>query len=197
MLQDNEKKPYEIQLGNKQLIFIFFVAIAICGLFFIVGVKVGKEAKEMELKVAREYTTPAVSPSPQQTASQDIESPEEITLPNQEEEKTEPTEVPPQTAKPFPTGQAEPKSQPTTPSLKGLYTIQVMAISDRARAFYIRDSLKSKGYPAYVVTTTDPDDKVTYKVRIGRFANREEAQKIAQQVREREKLVTWITQVEQ
>jgi len=196
MLQDNEKKPYEIQLGNKQLIFIFFIAIAICGLFFMIGVKVGKEAKEMELKVAREYTTPAMSPSAQQTASQDIKSPEEIILPDQEEEKTEPTEAPPQTVKPSPTGQAEPKSQPT-PSLKGLYTIQVMAISDRTRAFYIRDNLKGKGYPAYVVTTTDPDDKVTYKVRIGRFASREEAQKMAQQVEEREKLATWIAQVEQ
>ena len=196
MQQESERKPYEIQLGNKQLVFIFFIAIVICGLFFMVGVKVGKEAKEMELKVARQYATPGVKPSPQETVSQEIKSPEEITLPEQAAKEAEPREAPPQTAQPSPTRIEEPKGQPT-PSVKGYYTIQVMAISDRARAFSIRDNLKNKGYPAYVVTATGPNDKVTYKVRIGRFATKEEAQKVAQQVKEREKLATWITQVEQ
>jgi len=196
MQKDNERKPYEIQLGNKQLIFIFFIAIVICGLFFMVGVKVGKEAKEVELKVASEYATPGVKPSPKEPVSQDIKSPEEITLPELTEKETKPTSAPPQTTKLPPAGKEEPKRQPT-PSVNGYYTIQVMAISDRERAFSIRDSLKNKGYPAYMVTATDPDDKVTYKVRIGRFATREEAQKVAQQVKEREGLTTWITQVEQ
>jgi len=196
MLRDNERKPYEIQLGNKQLIFIFFIAIVICGLFFMVGVKVGKEAKEVELKVARDYATIGVKPSPQETGGQDIKSPEEITLPEPAEKETEPQAEPPQMAKPSPTGEEEPKSQ-TTPTVKEFYTIQVMAISDRAKAFSIRDNLKNRGYPAYVVTTTGPDNKVTYKVRIGRFATQEEAQKMSQQVQEREKLTTWIARVEQ
>ncbi len=196
MLRDNERKPYEIQLGNKQLIFIFFIAIVICGLFFMVGVKVGKEAKEVELKVARDYATLGVKPSPQETGGQDIASPEEIALPEPTKEETEPQAEPPQMEKPSPTGEEEARRQ-TTPEAKEFYTIQVMAISDRARAFSVRDNLKNRGYSAYVVTTTGADDKVTYKVRVGRFATREEAQKVAKQLEEREKLTTWITRVEQ
>ena len=196
MLRDNKRKPYEIQLGNKQLIFIFFIAIVICGLFFMVGVKVGKEAKEVELKVARDYATLGVKPSPQETGGQDVTSPEEITLPEPDEKETEPQAAPPQVERPSPAGEEE-QTRQVTPSVTEFYTIQVMAITDRAKAFSVRDNLKNRGYAAYVVTSTGPDDKVTYKVRIGRFATREEAQKVSQQVKEREKLDTWITRVEQ
>jgi cell division septation protein DedD len=55
-----EKSYYEIQLDNKQLIFVFFAAVTVCVLIFILGVMVGKGQKEAEIAAASKEK-PAVS----------------------------------------------------------------------------------------------------------------------------------------
>lgn len=65
--------------------------------------------------------------------------------------------------------------------------IQVFASKDRAAADTIRRRLRSKGYTALLVP-----DRGTYKVRVGPYADREEATRAASVLREQEKLTTWI-----
>jgi len=65
--------------------------------------------------------------------------------------------------------------------------IQVFASKDRSAAESIRRRLRTKGYTALLVP-----DRGTYKVRVGPYADREEAERAATILREQEKLTTWI-----
>jgi hypothetical protein len=65
--------------------------------------------------------------------------------------------------------------------------IQVFASKDRAAADQIRRRLRAKGYTALLMP-----DHGTYKVRVGPYADREEATRAASVLREQEKLTTWI-----
>ncbi len=68
------------------------------------------------------------------------------------------------------------------------YTVQVMALSEsnRANALALRDGLRAKGFQAYVVLPRGADGKGIYKVRIGRFAGREEALRLAERLKREE-----------
>lgn len=51
------------------------------------------------------------------------------------------------------------------------YTVQVVALSDRAAALGIQTDLLRDGFPAYVVRSTSPQGDV-FRVRVGAFADR-------------------------
>jgi cell division septation protein DedD len=82
-----------------------------------------------------------------------------------------------------------------TPSHRGgsgEFAIQVIALNDPSRARETMEALKSAGFPAYIVDPPPADPDAPYRVRVGRYAGRAEAQAAAaalQKVR-REKL--WV-----
>ncbi len=65
--------------------------------------------------------------------------------------------------------------------------IQVFASKDRAAADAVRKKLRGKGYTALLVSGDG-----SWKVRVGPYADREEAERAASVLREQEKLSTWI-----
>ena len=65
--------------------------------------------------------------------------------------------------------------------------IQVFASKDRASAEAIRKRLRGKGYTALLVS-----DAGSWKVRVGPYADREEAERSAAVLRQQENLKTWI-----
>jgi cell division septation protein DedD len=99
------------------------------------------------------------------------------------------TPVKPRTAATARTGAdtASPPSVNPRRSVNEGVMIQVFASKDRAAADAIRRRLRSKGYTALLVP-----DRGTYKVRVGPYADREEATRAADILREQEKLTTWI-----
>jgi cell division septation protein DedD len=75
----------------------------------------------------------------------------------------------------------------------GSVVIQVFASPDEAEATRIRQRLAKAGQKAYLSPVT-VDGRTMYRVRIGPFASREEAQGVAETVRKTYKLDTWVTQ---
>lgn len=65
--------------------------------------------------------------------------------------------------------------------------VQVFASGDRAAADGIRRRLREKGYTALLVS-----ERGSWKVRVGPYADREEAERAAAVLREQERLTTWI-----
>ncbi len=65
--------------------------------------------------------------------------------------------------------------------------IQVFASKDRAAADAVRKKLRAKGYTALLASSGG-----AYKVRVGPYADRAEAQRQAAILREQEHLTTWI-----
>lgn len=70
------------------------------------------------------------------------------------------------------------------------YTIQVVALKTRDAAENLVSRLENRGYPAYLESGGSAG---LYRVRVGRFDNRAEAEKVASDLRETEKFKPYIT----
>ena len=68
------------------------------------------------------------------------------------------------------------------------FVVQVAAVRQRAAANAIARRLGTKGYPAFV-TTAGPN----FRVRVGKYNDRREAESVAGRLEEKEQFKPWIT----
>lgn len=89
---------------------------------------------------------------------------------------------------------AAPASAPpaaTAPAVRNGYAVQVAAVNARGEADTIVKRLTGKGYAAYVEV---PKGSVsTFRVRVGTFKTRREAQVVADKLKKEEKFKPWVT----
>ena len=71
------------------------------------------------------------------------------------------------------------------------YAVQVGAFAEGAAAESLAESLSGKGYSAFV-TPSAGDAAQRWRVRVGPFSTRENADTIARQLKTREQLPTWV-----
>jgi len=95
-------------------------------------------------------------------------------------------------AKPAPT---ESPAAPARPSASpaGLWSVQVAAFKTQAQADALQKQLKRAGFDAYVAAASGSEGQTNYRVRIGTFKSKAEAQRIAEQVRGERSLAAFIT----
>jgi len=74
------------------------------------------------------------------------------------------------------------------------YTIQVAAEPTAEAATKNVNRLVTAGYNAYLLEYTTEDNKTLYRIRIGKYATREEALKTADKITNDRGLSTWVTQ---
>lgn len=72
------------------------------------------------------------------------------------------------------------------------FVVQVAALRDRTEADAIVKRLAAKGYQAFVVNPV-PGKPPVYKVQVGRFAERGEAEKTAARLKSQEQYSPWVT----
>ena len=82
-------------------------------------------------------------------------------------------------------------AEPAVP--KGAVVIQVFSSQDRPQAERIRKQLTKGGQKAFL-SPVDVAGHTMYRVRIGPFTSRPDAQKVAEKVRKSYKLDTWVTE---
>lgn len=214
MVNRDDRNYYEIQLDNKQLIFIFLIAIVICAVFFLIGVKVGKNAKELKYSLASTDSPEEIQTSlptaekeekekeapqqPENFAFHQLpeESPKEVEFKPQpqikEEAKQKVSEKQPPVTKPD-TSKEETKKQEVLTDVR--YSVQVMSTSFREKALDLRKKLEDKKYPAFIRQVIDSQGKVIYKVRVGSFSDKAKAREMLQKLKVQEKIVdAWISQ---
>src|SRR5580704_14634457 len=90
---DGEK---EIVLGNKQLISLFFVVVALCGVFFAMGYMIGRNTSKPATASAEGSAPSATSAQAAPPAAQDSEPPRETAA----EEPPPPSPAPADSAQP-------------------------------------------------------------------------------------------------
>jgi cell division septation protein DedD len=73
------------------------------------------------------------------------------------------------------------------------YTIQLGSFQNGDVAAAFSESLAGKGYPSHIVKIDVPGKGTVYRVRIGKYANIEEAQKVAVDLEKKEKVSAFIT----
>jgi len=72
------------------------------------------------------------------------------------------------------------------------FVVQVAAVRQRGEADAIRARLARKGYPAFVTTAGTPGAP-TYRVRVGKFTSRREADTVAGKLEREEQFKPWVT----
>jgi cell division septation protein DedD len=80
-----------------------------------------------------------------------------------------------------PAKSAIPKIDPS-----GRYTVQIGAFQDQSQANRLLNSMKSKGYPAFIKQMESPDNKRWYRVRVGTFSTRDDALSYGDKIKEKE-----------
>jgi cell division septation protein DedD len=95
----------------------------------------------------------------------------------------------PPTRRPEPAVAAAPLAEPPG---KG-FVVQVMAVNSRAEADTIARRLLSKGYPTFVTTTGAGTQKVSYRVRVGKYETQREADAVSARLQKEEQFKPWVT----
>jgi len=171
----------ELVLGNKQLISLFFVVVALCGVFFAMGYMIGRNTSKSAI-ANLEGTAPAAAPSPV-PQSQASEPPRETAS-----EETQPPggtlSNPPADSQPAPAESAPtPGATAQSPSIQGPSTqtqaahdtplapetgatyLQVTALR-RADADNLVKTLREQNFPALLADSSKPD---LFRVMVGPY----------------------------
>lgn len=222
MAQAHDDGFHEIQLSGKQLAFLVMAATVVSVVIFLFGVLVGRgvrvERSAMETTAAATAVEPApppVTPSPAPTAGEDptkaVEAPAppagdaETVAPDHRPAEPEPknADAPKTPAKATPRESLKPPSRaadktvPTTdakaaePGGSG-YAVQIAALNVRSEADAIAKRLTSKGYSAYVLPPANGSPSV-FRVRVGKFQTRREAENVAARLQKEEQFRPWVT----
>lgn len=209
-MADDESRG--VHLSDKQLVFVFMAASVAAVVVFLFGVLVGRgvqgagrplgaietsaEAGEVvpdgaaeEAPAAADLSYPArLGKNPPAEQLKPVPPPVDDAL-----RAMAPPEVPedPIPRPPAPAGAADPE-QPAAPQA-GNYTVQVAAVSRREDADGIVNHLKTKRYEAYVVAPEPGDKPAVFRVRIGSFKDKRQADRLAEQLlREDKRYKPWV-----
>ena len=79
------------------------------------------------------------------------------------------------------------------PPVSDPFTVQVAALRAPEAAEAFADRLIAKGFPAYVVEPSPEGPVAMYRVRVGRYADHDEAERVRQRLQQEEQLTPWIT----
>jgi cell division septation protein DedD len=105
------------------------------------------------------------------------------------------------TAGPAPKAPQPPRPEPARPSAADAasaepagqgFAVQIAALNVRSEADAIAKRLSSKGYAAYVISPPNGTPAV-YRVRVGKFPTRREAETIAARLQREEQFKPWVT----
>lgn len=186
----------ELQLETKHLAFLIVLVLGLCVASFMLG-----------RWVERQNPPPVAAASRAAEENGTVEDEGDVasdltffdTLKNDRAAPLQPAAPSEKTARPT-TPRPQPsraavESSPVTPprtpdprrSVNEGVMIQVFASKDKAAADAIRKRLRGKGYTALLVS-----DAGSWKVRVGPYADREEAERSAAILRAQENLKTWI-----
>jgi septal ring-binding cell division protein DamX len=207
---------HEIQLNGKQLVFLFMAATVVAVVIFLCGVMVGRgvqtqlaaAATDAPLQVAVDPTAPRVHPAPATTATTTTSAPvtaqETLTYTARLEAPTPPVETlktpeEPVAAPPPPVAAARAPERAVaagTASTLGEppgngFVVQVAAVNERDEADAIARRLSTRGYPAFV--TTPGGAARVFRVRVGKYDSRREAESVAGRLEREEQFKPWIT----
>jgi len=206
---------HEIQLNGKQLVFLFMAATVVSVVIFLWGVLVGRGVRAERGGVTDAAPTSVVSETlPQQPATAPAPTPagsdptaaapppavDDLSYFNRLEKTNAPAEQlkPAPAAPPAAPVAKEPAPAPLTdaapstePSGQG-FAVQIAALNVRSEADAIAKRLSSKGYAAYVLSPANGTPTV-YRVRVGKFTTRREAETIAARLQKEEQFKPWVT----
>jgi cell division septation protein DedD len=127
------------------------------------------------------------------TAAETLKGPVEVATVSPAQISTPPAAVAAATRQPAAKGAAAaPVADPSTKPAGVGYAVQVAALRAHGDADTIAKRLADKGYPAYVVTPLSGAPVSVYRVRVGKFKTRREAEQVAARLEKEEQFKPWV-----
>jgi cell division septation protein DedD len=176
-----ERQFRELKFSSTQLA-VVFLAILVLGVFiFLLGISVGKKQSQLS---AQAVITPAIttenvaqkSPLPAESTTTGTVQPQQ--QPPTAKEK--PVEIKPTTEVEKPAeAKAEPAKKSAQPAVKkqeGIFYVQIGAVADKEAADTLAKKVDTLGFPAIVLSPRATDKKALYRIRIGPYKTRQDAQ---------------------
>jgi cell division septation protein DedD len=198
---------HEIQLNGKQLVFLFMAGTVVAVVIFLLGVFVGRgvqaQAGDVDPLAAQQAATvpdipPVASSSGSEapaSAAEDLSYPARLGTAGAPRETLRDTSPPTEPAAPPP---AAPAATPASSGVPGEprgdgFAIQLAALGKREEAETIVRRLIGKGYSAYLMAPGAGAPAV-YRVRVGKFEDRREAEAVSTRLQKEEQFKPWIVQ---
>ncbi len=160
----------ELQISSSMLVFVFIAIIILGIIIFLLGVSVGK--KQAVLTKQTQFSdTPIEEVREKPVAPEQDKLDQEIASHvENKDKKEEPVE----------------KVETKAPENQNLYFIQVGAYSDKASALKIAEKYSGMGIRSRVIDPYPRDRRTIYRVRIGGYETREEAEEVKKNLMEKE-----------
>jgi len=201
---------HEIQLSGKQLVFLFIVTTSVLVAVFLCGVLVGRGARDArgdEPAAVAAAAEPAPQPVPDtgppasEPPTPAAETPDQLsyhkrlqgTGPAPETIKPQPERAPPPRAVPDPPAARTAAPPPSDAGRPGTWVVQVIATRDQSVASAVVKQLSGKGYPAFLVNPAGGAAQPFFKVHVGRYTDRREAEQVSQRIKKEEQFQPWIS----
>ena len=212
---------HEIQLSGKQLVFLFMATTVISVIIFICGVLVGRSVPVEGLSAAEAPVTtasaPADVPAPAEgattapatgKAAEGTSYSARLDAPSNPPEKLTPIAEPPpapvvaEATRPAPEPAAPPPREASTrqsvdtpkaaAAQPGTWAVQVVSLRDRGAANQIVQRLQGRSYPAFLVAPAPGTPTQLYKVQVGKYKDRAEAERVQARLKKEEQFDPWI-----
>jgi len=200
---------HEISLNGKTLVFIFMATTVLLVVTFLLGVLVGRGARELQglnqkvltfdvveedLVEEFEMAPEGVLPEDETVQMGDLSYPGRLTSPDVMQESVNPDsglieEVLPSEVESIITEQT-PLAGSSLESVKVGFTVQVTAVRSREDAEAMLEQLLSDDYPAYLLEPNAPAE--LYRVRVGQYQDQKEADDMRRRLEEAQ-FPAWIT----
>jgi cell division septation protein DedD len=201
---------HEIHLSGKQLVFLFMATTVVSVIIFLLGVQVGRgvpvqRSSEPPMESAAAAPNqpsssaappgagpPAAEPPPPADDGANLSYKERLEEPTPPKETLKQAEPSAAEKRPAPAPAPPPATEPVAGApQRGTWVLQVHALRDAKVANGIVQRLSKKGYPAFVVSSGAPTSM--YRVFVGRYQDRSEAERVAERLRKEEQFKPWIT----
>lgn len=196
---------HEVQLSGKQVVFLFMATTVVSVMIFLCGVFVGRgvraerggEALDAEAIASNSAPAPVAEAAPPADEPPAPPVDDELSYHKRLQGATpQAEELKPEAANPQPAPTAPPVQQQAPPprttgvdvptaGRAGTWVVQVQALQNRAAASSIVQRLISKGYPAFLVIPPAGSPQI-YRVQIGRYNDRREADQVARRLEKEE-----------
>jgi cell division septation protein DedD len=160
---DGEK---ELVLGNKQLISLFFVVVALCGVFFAMGYMIGHNTSKPAV-AGQDGAAPPAAPAPAASTPQYSEPPRETVAAEGTVAASTASDTAPAPAAASATPAVQTKTAQDTPSAPeaGATYLQVTALR-RSDADNLVKTLREQSFPVLLAESSKPD---LFRVLVGPY----------------------------
>jgi cell division protein FtsN len=213
----DDQSFYEIQLNTPHLVLAFLGAAVVGVALFWLGVVIGRGQGEAGGLGAPEWQAAVPGDSSEASGGEDpLEFQEAVSEPVAQGGSAAPTETTERTPTPQPeSALAAPEFQPAEPvdeqraqvvaespeglptpdaSLASGWIVQVRSTTEKAEADSLQAALAGGGFPAFVVSA-DVSGQTFYRVRVGRYSSRGDAEVIEAELKTRSDIeATWVTE---